>query len=333
MIIHISFWLFYTAQSAITYPHEYIEKYGFWNIAFKQTLIQIALLIVFYINYLVLLPQILSKNRYLRFALSNFLLLIFGVFLSWSAAKTLDLYFNAGTFFLDDFSSNIPFHTLRIFFYMLLSIGARFAIDWFKYQQKILELQEQKKHMELQMLRYQINPHFIFNTLNNIYSLLLQNSDKAKDALMRFSELMRYQLSKDIESETIPLESEIKYINSFIELQKLRMVDGNIIRFEIEGDPAGKQIAPLLIVPFVENAFKHGKTNKDSSFDFTLKITDDFLEFYAKNEKSMQKKDDTSGIGIANVKKRLALMYENKAELKIIEDECNFYVYLTLKDI
>lgn len=196
-----------------------------------------------------------------------------------------------------------------------------------------VELDTQNQTSEQALLRSQINPHFLFNTLNNIYSLVYQKSEAAPNAVMKLSEIMRYMLY-DTSSDKVFLEKEIQYLQSFIELQLLRLKNRDFVSFEIKGDLKGKQIAPMLLIPFVENAFKHGsKAVSMPGIIIKLNSTPDYLAFEVKNTKNKSGiKDSSGGIGLANVRRRLDLIYHSNYSLKINEDDDKFEIDLVIQE-
>jgi LytS/YehU family sensor histidine kinase len=195
------------------------------------------------------------------------------------------------------------------------------------------ELENQKLRAELSYLKMQVNPHFLFNALNNIYSLAIsEKGKKTGDSIMKLSELLRYVLyEKEDEHNKVSLEKEIKHINSYIDLVKLRYENGIYINFSIEGDTSNKRIAPLLLFPLIENASKHGvlnDPNKPTNID--LDVSDSSIRFTIKNHKNAYLKDEVGGIGIQNVQKRLDLLYPNQYTLKVDETSDQFIVDLHL---
>jgi LytS/YehU family sensor histidine kinase len=179
----------------------------------------------------------------------------------------------------------------------------------------------------------QVNPHFLFNALNNIYSLaIIEDSKRTGGSILKLSELMRYMLyEKEDKEGKVSLDKEIRYINSYIDLIKLRHLDDIHINFSIEGDINGKLIAPLLMFPLIENAFKHGVlTEKEKPVNIDLKITDQQMKFSISNFNNSYQKDDVGGIGLQNVKKRLDLIYGEKYKLDINKTEDRFNVNLLL---
>lgn len=195
------------------------------------------------------------------------------------------------------------------------------------------ELASQNQTSELALLRTQVNPHFLFNTLNNIYSLVYQKSPTAPDAVVKLSDIMRYMLY-DAVSEKVLLEKEINYLKSFIELQLLRIKNKDFISFEVTGDVNGKLIAPMLLIPFIENAFKHGdKSATNPGITIKLECNQKGIIFEVQNRKNISAmKDESGGIGLNNVKRRLDLIYPQRYDLEIIEIDERFSVKLEIKD-
>jgi LytS/YehU family sensor histidine kinase len=198
--------------------------------------------------------------------------------------------------------------------------------------------EEQKNEQlksELSFLRSQISPHFIFNILNSIvYLIRTKASEQAEDVTMRLSSLMRYMLY-DSDQTMVPLTNELAYLENYIDLQKMRF-DGNVaFDFQVKGDGQGQMIEPMLLIPFVENAVKHGVGLVEKPFiKVQLESNEQRLHFQVKNKKGKEEqvfKDPSSGIGLKNVKRRLELLYPNKHTLEIKEDELNFSVDLTLE--
>ncbi len=166
-------------------------------------------------------------------------------------------------------------------------------------------------------LKSQINPHFLFNSLNNIYSLAYQKSDATPDAILKLSEIMRYMLYESNEN-LVSLEKEIIYLRSFIELQKLRFKENAQVILEVEGQVHQQHILPFILISFVENAFKHGlATDPENPIHINISVFEDKLLFTIKNKKSNLNKDQTGGIGMVNVKRRLDLIYPNQYKLTI----------------
>jgi len=194
-------------------------------------------------------------------------------------------------------------------------------------QQKELELQNRQS--ELSFLRSQINPHFLFNSLNNIYSLVYHGSDQALTAIAGLSELLRYMLYDS--TEKVPVQKEIDYIRKYVDLQRLRFDSEIRVELLADGDLTKNTIAPLLLIPFVENAFKHGNFSvAGSGLTISLHANAKKTYFHCSNPKGKQHKDPGGGIGIENVKRRLSLLYPGRHVLVIEDGNDNFSVSLEL---
>jgi two-component system LytT family sensor kinase len=222
------------------------------------------------------------------------------------------------------------FNSLSIIF---IAFAYRLLLSWYMQEKIRKDLETQKLQAELSYLKMQVNPHFLFNALNNIYSLAVsEKGKKTGDSIMKLSELLRYVLyEKEDEHNKVSLYNEIKHINSYIDLMKLRF-DGEVyLNFSIEGDPNGKRIAPLLLFPLIENAAKHGiLTEEGKPVDIEMKVTDHTLDFSIRNFKNSYLKDLQGGIGIQNVQKRLDLLYGDSYSLKVAETEDKYLVDLQL---
>lgn len=196
---------------------------------------------------------------------------------------------------------------------------------------QLRKAQQEKLSAELSFLKAQINPHFIFNTLNSLYAMALDGSKDMADAVAKLSGIMRYVLN-DAPQEYVSLEKEIEHIKSYVELQQYRFEDTVDILFEIEGDTKGKKIAPLLLIPFIENAFKHGvNPEEESKIQIQICITKTQLMLYVSNNKVLHTDEhDKSGIGLENTRNRLNLLYGGKFLLAIKDTEKSYSVSLSL---
>jgi two-component sensor histidine kinase len=217
-------------------------------------------------------------------------------------------------------------------FFIFLSTVYKFTVDWFFNEQEKSDLEKQSLTAELAFLKSQINPHFLFNSLNNIYSLAYQKSDATPDAILKLSEIMRYMLYESNDNR-VSLEKEITYLKSYIELQKLRFRGNVHVILEVEGQIDHQHILPLILISFVENAFKHGlATDAKNPIHINISVFEDKLLFTIKNRKNKLNKDQTGGIGMVNVKRRLDLSYPENYKLTIENKEDDYYseLYLNL---
>ncbi len=215
----------------------------------------------------------------------------------------------------------------------VFSTGIKVINEWLRSEQRNKEIANEKLQAELSFLKAQINPHFLFNTLNNIYALASDQSEHTAAAVMKLSSIMRYVLT-EARNDLVPLEKEILFTSHYIELQKMRLTDKTSIDFTINGDPLGRQIAPLLLLPFIENAFKYGISTREwSPIRILLDIKKDSLYFSITNQKHINtalRMSDNTGIGISNTRRRLDLLYENRYDLTIEDKTGEFSVHLNI---
>lgn len=236
-------------------------------------------------------------------------------------------------FFSYRFRSYFQANILNNISIIVLAFAYRLSVNWYQQEKIRKELETQKLRAELSYLKMQVNPHFLFNALNNIYSLaVIENSKRTGDSIMKLSDLMRYVLyEKEDQDHKVRLDNEISHINSYIDLEKLRHEGKIYIDFSIEGDTLDKRIAPLLLFPLIENAFKHGiLADAQKPVQIELKTTDQFIIFTIQNFKNNYMKDMVGGIGLRNVRKRLDLLYGDQYTLEVKETPDQFFVNLQL---
>ncbi|WP_461489249.1 sensor histidine kinase [Pontibacter sp. HJ8] len=286
-------------------------------------------MLIFYFNWYVLIPRYLARNRIL-----HYIAMILATLIAVAIVRSpLDFYvfreFNP--------SMQVLYSYERILSYLLaglivvfISSALKVTGNYIRNEQRNKELENQKLTAELNFLKSQVNPHFLFNTLNNIYSLAYKQSPETPDAIMKLSLLMRYMLYESNDT-LVSLEKEVDHIRNFIDLQKLRLREQAGIRFQVEGNLAGKQIAPMLLMTLVENAFKHGLVSRNEiGITMDLKVEDDSLLFSTINNTSSHKKREFGGIGLQNLQQRLNLLYLNRHEITFEEKEGTFYASLRL---
>ena len=204
-----------------------------------------------------------------------------------------------------------------------------------KIRDRWIRAEEEKLHAELAYLKTQINPHFLFNTLNSIYAMALSRSELTAGAILRLAAMMRYVLT-DTAREKVSLKQEIAYLIGYIELQKTRFEGTLHVDLKVNGDPGDKQLVPLLLIPFVENAFKYGVNPEEpSTITIRIDIRDHELLLHVANKKvaSPQPRADPGGLGIKNTRQRLQLLYPGQHALEIKDDNKDFMVSLILKGI
>lgn len=322
-IIHLLIWVLYVGQSVLDYSKSGEQGIGF--LAFKQYTFYAIFAAVFYANYFILIPKLLLPKKYAMYcsALLATWIIAYGLFI----AHGYILYLISDEY--NYFSSRLTFYYPIFFYYIFytaISFGARLLSDWFKTQ----AISEELAKAELALLRHQISPHFLFNTLNNIYLLVKRKSDAAPEAVLKLSELLRYNLIDNID-EKVDVSSEIEFIDSFIELQKLRMPYPQVISYKKEVDNGESKIYPLLLIPFIENVFKHGLINSpDAIAKIEITSSSNNVILITENRYKEQFKDNTTGIGINNVVKRLKLLYKDNHDLEIKDDGINYICRLSI---
>ncbi|WP_413670016.1 sensor histidine kinase [Mucilaginibacter sp. Mucisp86] len=232
------------------------------------------------------------------------------------------------------FKQPLDITSFFIFFTLLaFSAASKIIRKWLITEQRASRAEADKATAELSFLKAQINPHFLFNTMNNIYTLVLTRDDHAADSVLRLSKIMRY-ITEDIAGNFAPLQREIDCITSYIELQRLRTGNLTIVDFEVDGDIDQKQIAPLLLMTFIENIFKYGVSKHEAStISIKLNISEESLVFYCKNKIfSSNSKYGGTGIGIKNTRRRLEHLYNGKYLLDISDNNQEYIVQLTLQN-
>lgn len=329
---HISFWVvsFYILFRLFAYSEE-VETVDL----IYTFLFHIALVFVTYLNIWFLIPKFLQKRKYLIYFSGLVILILIGIGINNFTFNYLaDLLF-PNYFFIDyyNFFDILEF----IFAYILITSLFMFSKSWFRQfetRERINLLEKEKLDAEIMALKGQINPHFLFNSLNNLYALSLDEDERVPDIILRLSGMMRYLLY-ETNVELVPLEKEVEHLKNFIEMHQLRLGEDSSIHWHLEGEIKNKKITPLLFLPLVENAFKHGVkgNNKNSFAHFNLKITDEKIIFISKNtiaEVDEFLKEKSGGVGLENLKKRLHLAYPEKHNLEIKNDGEIYEVLLSI---
>lgn len=297
---------------------DFIHAKGFQ----RDFLFSIILIPFFYLSYFVLIPKLYFQKNYSPFFSIVFICFALIFFLPLVLIPSTN--FNTNTFdafFIREIKIRL-FQFLIVFvFSLMLKINIR-----------LKQSEKEKLDAELAYLKAQINPHFLFNTLNSIYSLAIVQSDNVASSIVKLSNMMRYVLSES-SNDYVRLEKEIEYIQNFIELQQIRF--GTFIQFEctITGDHKNKTIAPLILIPFIENAYKHGVNAEDNSIiKIQIDTTEKQLFLFVKNNKVFvqRSEESESGLGVENTKNRLQMIYPGKHNLQIDNTEKEYSVSLTI---
>jgi len=286
----------------------------------------------FYYNYFWLIPRFFLQSKIWQYSL----MVVLGYFMvsclyALFYYLTFNIYEHHHTF---SFWRTLFFPLYPAIMFFALSSALRLSIEWFNTERQKKEMKAEKLSSELAFLKSQVNPHFLFNILNSICSLARKKSDETENAIIKLSKIMRYML-EDSRDEKVSLEKEVEYLNSYIELQRMRLSDSVKIDFTIAGKPGQILIEPLLLIPFVENAFKHGISYHDiSEIAICLKTGNNSLFFSVKNNIIRpvgESVEQGSGIGLKNVTRRLELLYPENHRLKIKDDGGLYLVELEIK--
>ncbi|MFK7772688.1 MAG: sensor histidine kinase, partial [Saprospiraceae bacterium] len=277
----------------------------------------------------------LPKNKWRD--IPSILEVIFGIVISVLAYRVWVGYIVYPWIYGDEYPGNpFGFSLLLISFINIYSfVGIAGAIKLIRNRQQQKEVEQQlvkeKLESELHFLRAQINPHFFFNTLNNIYGLARKNSEHTAEVVMRLSKLMRFILY-ECTSEKIPIFQEIKVLEDYIELEKIRYDNRLVVNFTKKIDDLNQSIAPLLLLPFVENSFKHGASEMrfKTQIDIEIYLENNQLEFSIFNKRDADINKNEKGLGLQNVKRQLELLYPNLHQLNIEQTESSFQVNLKI---
>lgn len=225
------------------------------------------------------------------------------------------------------------FDVVSIFLFLLtmsLSIATQVSARWRTTEKRALQAEADRVQAELAFLKAQINPHFLFNTLNNIYSLAVTKSEHTAASIMKLSNILRY-VTDDVQQDYVALSQEIECIRDYIDLQQLRLGKKTFVEFTVSGNTDMHSIAPLVLMTFVENAFKYGISNhQSSSILIDLSVTGKTISFWCQNGLFPRKQAEREGIGIANTTKRLDHLYPNRYKLNITTENNLYSVDLTL---
>jgi sensor histidine kinase YesM len=373
VLLHIIAWASFFLLPYIFSPQpkdipEQVSKY----ILTLYIVINIYLLIFYYLNTLLLIPKLLFKKRWIIYVI------IVGIFMFGftNVPRQISLWLNNTTeskirsefrpdfkrldsanYSKNDTSNNAElrkqyptqmrsdnmnkrrnnryFPGREAIFLLVLAVGLSISLlqQWLKVEQTKEKIEKEMLRTELSFLKTQINPHFFFNTLNNIYSLAITGSDKTASAILKLSSIMRYILT-ETKSDWVPIQSEIDFLNDYIDLQKVRLTDNVTLNVNINGNINNQKVAPLLFIPFVENAFKYGVSTVENSFiHINLNINENSIIFSVVNSIAANTGNtltETTGIGIKNVERRLALLYPDLHKLTIEKEKNTFRVTLTL---
>lgn len=321
---HIIFWVVWYFFYTLTYSSGVLEK-----IQFIQNLYLLPVRIAFtYLLIYWILPEFLLKRKYIQFSVLAILhAILFGLSISYV------LYLVTGR----DFRDILPFIRPLVLNYQIPATAAAIYMfkRWYLIQQYTLSLEKEKVEAELNFLKSQIHPHFLFNTLNNLYALTLKKSDLAPDMVIRLSNLLEYTLYSGKEPE-VELQEELKQLLGFIDIEKIRFGNRLNLKINITDELDGLLIAPLMLLPFIENSFKHGAGNdlKSPFIELNVDVRENKLFFRIINSYSNESgrfESYKERIGLKNVRRRLELLYRDRHRLEINQTADTFAVNLEME--
>ena len=335
-------WWQYILKYKLHHPLVWLALFAGWyffrakdfptqQLAWQVTAIKVIVLalLIYVTNYL-LIPRLLYKKKYFQFFFIYLVMIVGMGMLKLKIIMSL-VYPHLEPF--ANFKTRFYDNIIPVFLLVTTGAACRLIKDYLQTQRRLTEIAQEKADTELKFLKSQINPHFLFNSLNAIYFLIDRENTEARKTLLQFADLLRYQLY-DCNADTIAIETEVAYLQDYIRLQKLRKDTNYEVAVNVKSEIEGFKIVPLLLIPFVENAFKHISHHPNGSNFVHVELSRNngsFL-FSVENSKEnqLQKTLIPGGIGLNNVKRRLELLYPDRHQLKIQNEEHTFKVQLEL---
>jgi len=327
---HIGFWL---AFLFLWSAHDLVYHSNFFELLVSNSYTFILYALLVYFNLYVLVPKFLLKNKltlYFLFVLITIIVIVFST--SWNLYiffTKIKTHMPTALFFLSNNGK------ITILTEILVLTGFSMAIyllnQWHQKTRYAVEVEQKKLEAELQQLKNQVNPHFLFNSLNSIYIMLGKNVSAGKKMLLQFSDILSHQLY-EANKERIPLKKEFENLCNYIEIEKIRHQDLAKVNIDLSEETERLEISPMLLLPIVENAFKHGQSNDGYWIYIKAEILKNrVLKFTVENSRSNTNKKTKKGIGLDNLKRRLELIYPNVYDLLIYDEESTFKVILKLE--
>jgi two-component system, LytTR family, sensor kinase len=327
---HVIFWI------ATIVFHMFTRLYLINKAGFSEFLIEIVtrnalLAVIIYVNLLVLIPRFAQKKKWFLYVV--LLLVDFSFYVSAKNIHDVYLYGHIiGDPTRSQFLSNSFYNLSIAIFYMAFSVALQLSHEWYAQRELIRRIEVEKLNTELDYLKAQINPHFLFNSINTIYFQIDKHNTTARETLSSFSEMLRYQLY-ECNGKEIPVEKEVAYLKSYVDLQRYRKDENYEISFSCSG-LEGFTIAPLLLIPFVENAFKH-VSHKPSGNEIKIALArkGEIFSVTIANTKDTPRRvnGEGQGIGLKNVMRRLELLYKDRHSLSVHDKDDRFEVTLELR--
>ena len=329
-LLHLLFWtiliVFFVINNEPTFKTD-----DYFFIGLKFTFRFLPFIVLLYTNVIYLIPTFFIKRKYLLYSTSILLLWLIGTPIAIVGFNQIERWFHfvAEPNFIEPIGTNAYWASLILFF---ITSFITFLFQLMRQQSQYSLLQNLHLNTELDLLKNQINPHFFFNTLNNLNGLVLENSKDASRVIVRLSEMMRYSLY-ECQAEKVFLKKEIQYLDNYLYLQKIRSRHPVDITFEQIGIAEDTSVPPLLFIVFVENAFKHGLVFLEKSGFVKILIEEQAKHIFfsiQNNYADKVQKNRSNGLGIQNVKKRLALLYQEQCQVQITDEQNIFTIQINL---
>lgn len=328
---HILFWS--VTIGFHVYTKVYIIDVAGWWPFFSEILLRNALLaVIIYANFEYLIPVFAQQKKFGAYGLG--LLCCFGFYIMLK--NTHDVYLTVFTGKPSLTFWRYSFYNFSIaLFYMAFSLALQLSKEWYHQRERLRQMEVEKLNTELEYLKSQINPHFLFNSLNTIFFQIDKTNMQARDTLTKFSDMLRFQLY-ECNGHDMQLDKEINYLRNYVDLQRLRKDERYQIEFATSGEPASFRLAPLLLMPLVENAFKYVSNHPEGNNKVAIHIqaNDQDMVMKVANTRELRRTEQQSaagGIGLKNLRRRLELQYPGRHELEINETKTEFEVILTLR--
>ncbi len=330
-VLHILFWVGYYGYRVLNYGG-YVNT--FENVAYVQFLELPIKLFAVYVNLYLLMPNFLRQGKTTVYAILVFVLLMIATFMQLQIIRicmelgiyniSLDKIFSVHRFI------RAQWHISTI---MFITAGIKILKDTYQGQQVNQQLEKEKLENELKFLKAQVNPHFFFNTLNSLYALILDKSDQAAEMLLKLSDLMHYMLYDTVQDK-VALSKEVTYLSNYLELEKMRYGDELNVVFRVHGQIEEVHIVPMILIPLVENAFKHGLRNPQENAYIKIELSCEGSVIKFKVENSIPQlvtiSQEDGGIGLKNLKRRLELLYKDQHELQLKKEATRYKALLML---
>lgn len=324
-LIHCAYWLLITGF--FIYEKKYLIQKA--NLPYFITCVSVRiglLMVIAYLNLQYFLPRFLLRKRYLAYFSLVFLSVI-GYLLAQSLFDYALYGFVVGPLRDSRLLGTLSYNFFSTLWYLALMLALKLSLDWYEQELLIQKITVEKLHAEVDFLRAQINPHFLFNILNNLYALTLKKSELAPDVVLKLSDMMEYMLYHSTD-EKVLLEKEVTYLHNYMELERLRFRGETAISMQVHAAFQGQEIAPHLLLPLVENASKHGLGTRSENGWLSVHIgmQGSTLMVVVENAKPPSPvRKSKGGIGLGNLRKRLELLYPSRHRLEL-EDKPNSFL-------